>query len=150
MEREKGEVWIFAEQEDGVLNDVALELLGKGRELADVLGVPLAAVLLGSGVEGLAAKLFEHGADKVRLVDDPALKNFGILGTLWHHDFGQDMLNIYLTLANSAWNAGGETSYLRGMFHHHLRQIGWDMKNTDPKRAGIFREELPEEPVLNN
>ncbi len=76
MEREKGEVWIFAEQEDGVLNDVALELLGKGRELADTLGVPLAAVLLGSGVEGLAAKLFEHGADKVRLVDDPALKNY--------------------------------------------------------------------------
>ena len=74
----------------------------------------------------------------------------GILGTLWHHDFGQDMLNIYLTLANSAWNAGVETNYLRGMFHHHLRQIGWDMKNTDPKRAGIFREELPEEPVLNN
>ena len=76
MDRSKGEVWIFAEQEDGVLSDVALELLGKGRELADKLGVPLAAVLLGSGVEGLAAKLFEYGADKVHLVDDPKLAHY--------------------------------------------------------------------------
>jgi electron transfer flavoprotein alpha subunit len=76
MDRSQGEVWIYAEQEDGVLSDVALELLGKGRELAGTLGVPVAAVLLGSGVEGLAAKLFEYGADKVRLVDDPALRNY--------------------------------------------------------------------------
>ncbi len=76
MDRSKGEVWVFAEQEDGKLSDVPLELLGKGRELADKLGVPLAAVLMGEGVESLAAKLFEAGADKVHLVDDPALKVF--------------------------------------------------------------------------
>lgn len=75
-DRSKGEVWVFAEQEDGQLSEVPLELLGKGRELADRLGVPLAAVLLGSGVEPLAAKLFEYGADKVHLVDDPELKVF--------------------------------------------------------------------------
>ena len=74
----------------------------------------------------------------------------GILGTLWHHDFGSDLVNIYLTLANSAWNNGANPSYLRSFFHTHLRQIGWDMKNTDPSHAGIFREELPSEPVLNN
>ena len=38
----KGEVWVFAEQEDGTLHDVALELCGKARELADRLGVKTA------------------------------------------------------------------------------------------------------------
>jgi len=46
-DRSKGEVWVFAEQEEGRLSEVPRELLGKGRELADRLGVPLAAVLLG-------------------------------------------------------------------------------------------------------
>ena len=76
IDRTKGEVWVFAEQEDGVLSDVPRELLGKGRELADTLGVKLAAVLMGAGVEPLAKELFEAGADKVHLVDDPALKVF--------------------------------------------------------------------------
>lgn len=75
-DRSKGEVWVFAEQEEGVLSDVPRELLGKGRELADKLGVPLAAVLMGDGVEGLAGALFEAGADKVHLIEDPALKVF--------------------------------------------------------------------------
>lgn len=35
----QGEVWVFAEQEDGSLHDVVLELCGKARELADRLGV---------------------------------------------------------------------------------------------------------------
>ena len=40
-------VWVFAEQRDGELRNVSLELLGKGRELADTLGVELTAILLG-------------------------------------------------------------------------------------------------------
>lgn len=75
-DRSKGEVWVFAEQEDGKLSEVPRELLGKGRELADKLGVPLAAVLVGDGVEPLAAELFAAGADKVHLVEDPRLKVF--------------------------------------------------------------------------
>ena len=63
IDRTKGEVWVFAEQEDGVLSDVPRELLGKGRELADTLGVKLAAVLMGALVEPLAKELFEAGAD---------------------------------------------------------------------------------------
>ena len=43
----KGDVWIFAEQEDGVLSDVPLELCSKARRLADQLGVKLGAVLAG-------------------------------------------------------------------------------------------------------
>jgi len=75
-ENKGGEVWVFAEQEEGILADVARELLGKGRELADRLGVKLAALLAGSGVEPLAKELFEAGADKVHLIDDPELAQF--------------------------------------------------------------------------
>ena len=71
-----GEVWVFAEQEEGRLSDVVRELLGKGRELADRLGVKLAAALLGEGVEPLAGELFEAGADVVRIAEDPALGTF--------------------------------------------------------------------------
>jgi len=71
-----GEVWVFAEQESGRLSDVPLELLGKGRELADRLGVPLAAVLLGDAVAALTEPLIEHGADKVYLIRDPLLEHY--------------------------------------------------------------------------
>ena len=66
-------VWVYAEQREGALHGVSFELLGEGRVLAEKLGVPLTAVLLGSGVEALAAPLFEHGADRVMVVDHPAL-----------------------------------------------------------------------------
>jgi electron transfer flavoprotein alpha subunit len=72
----KGEVWVFAEQEDGELSDIALELCGKARELADHLGVKMAAVLPGQGVRGLAGKLIAHGADRVYLVEDPRLEHY--------------------------------------------------------------------------
>ena len=79
MDRTKGEVWVFAEQEEGRLADITLELLGKARELAGKLGVKVGAALLGSfaGGEGAAVeRLFEGGADVVHLVDDPALEVF--------------------------------------------------------------------------
>lgn len=66
-------LWVFAEQRGGKIQEVAFELLGAGRALADRLGVELGAVLLGHRVEAGAASLFEHGADKVYLVDHPAL-----------------------------------------------------------------------------
>ena len=59
---------------DGRLHPVGLELLGKARELAGKLGVKVGAVLMGDGVEPLAQRLVEGGADVVHLVDDPALK----------------------------------------------------------------------------
>ena len=75
-DRSTGEVWVFAEQEEGRLADIAFELLGKARELADRLGVRVGAVLMGEGVESLAGPLFAGGADVVHLVDDPALRVF--------------------------------------------------------------------------
>ena len=76
MNTRSGEVWVFAEQEEGKLAEIAFELLGKARELGDKLGVKVGAVLMGAGVEALAKPLFEGGADIVHLVDDPALKVF--------------------------------------------------------------------------
>ncbi len=45
-------VWVFAEQREGRLAEVVLELLGEGRKLADTLGQELVAVLLGHDVAG--------------------------------------------------------------------------------------------------
>ena len=64
-----GEVWVFAEQENGKLHDVVLELCGRARELADKLGVTVGAILPGSGVESVATTLFHHGVDNVYLID---------------------------------------------------------------------------------
>jgi len=72
----QGEVWVFAEQEDGALHDVVLELCGKARELADRLGVGVGVVLPGAGVAGLGRPLIAHGADNVYLVDDPRLGHY--------------------------------------------------------------------------
>ena len=69
----QGEVWVFAEQHGGRLEDTPLELMSKARHLADILKVKLAAVLLGDGVKDLGAKLVQHGADKVYLVEHPSL-----------------------------------------------------------------------------
>lgn len=69
-------VWVFAEQKNGEIAPVVYELLGKGKKLAEKLGVELSAVLLGEAVEKSAHRLIAHGADTVYLVEDPALKDF--------------------------------------------------------------------------
>jgi len=69
----RGEVWVFAEQHGGVLEEAPLELMSKGRRLADELGVKLAAALLGDNVDGLAERLVHCGADKLYLVEHPLL-----------------------------------------------------------------------------
>ena len=75
LEEYKG-VFVFAQQVDNVLDGVAFELLGKGRELAKDLNTEVTAVLIGSGVKGLADQLAEYGADRVIVVDDPQLKDY--------------------------------------------------------------------------
>jgi electron transfer flavoprotein alpha subunit len=73
----QGEVWVFAEQENGHLSDVPLELLGRARELADQIGVPLGAVLCGGrGTEDLVVRLGNYGADKVYLVEHEKLRHY--------------------------------------------------------------------------
>jgi electron transfer flavoprotein alpha subunit len=69
-------LWIYAEQRDGTLMNVALELLGAGRELADILGVPLSAILLGDGTDEIAKQLIHFGADQLYVLDHPLLKQY--------------------------------------------------------------------------
>ncbi|GAA0122666.1 MAG: electron transfer flavoprotein subunit alpha/FixB family protein [Clostridium argentinense] len=73
-------VWVFAEQRDGELQKVSLELLGKGREIADKLGVELTALLIGHNVEGMSKELAAYGADKVLLADREELAHYSTDG----------------------------------------------------------------------
>lgn len=69
-------VWVFAEQREGHLEKVSLELLGEGRKIADKLGVKLTALLLGSGIKDLGKGLRNHGADEVLVVDNKKLEHY--------------------------------------------------------------------------
>ena len=71
-----GDVWIFAEQEQGTLHDVPLELCSKARALANHLGVKLSAVLAGKDVRELAYRLIACGVDTVFLADHPMLGGY--------------------------------------------------------------------------
>ena len=67
-------ILVFAEQRDGVIQNVGLELIGKAKELAEKLEVPVTAALIGYNVGGLAQTLVEYGADKVLVVDNARLE----------------------------------------------------------------------------
>jgi electron transfer flavoprotein alpha subunit len=69
-------VLVYAEQRKGKVHPVAYELLGKGKELADQLGEPLYAVIIGSDVGEGAEELAARGADKVFVYEDPSLADF--------------------------------------------------------------------------
>ena len=75
LEAYKG-VYVYAQQVDNKISGIALELLGKARDLAKDLDTDVTAVLIGSDVKGLADELAEYGADKVIVVDDPELKEY--------------------------------------------------------------------------
>ena len=76
LEEYKG-VFIFAQQVDNELSGIALELLGKAKDLANDLDEKkVTAVLLGDNVGNLVDTLAEYGADRVIVVDDPELKDY--------------------------------------------------------------------------
>lgn len=69
-------VWVFIEQSDGEPAKVSWELLGKGRELADKLGVELCALVIGHQVEPLCHEAFRYGASKAYLLDHPIYRDY--------------------------------------------------------------------------
>ena len=75
LEEYKGE-YVFAQQVDNEVSSIALELIGKGKDLAKDLNTTVTAVLVGSNVMGLTEILGEYGADRVIVVDDPELKEY--------------------------------------------------------------------------
>jgi len=70
---------VFAEQREDKIHPVSYQLLGKGTEIADKLGVELSSVLLGNQMEEAAKELIYYGADKVFLYDHPVLREFDLL-----------------------------------------------------------------------
>jgi electron transfer flavoprotein alpha subunit len=73
LEEYKG-VFVFAQQVDHELGNIAFELLGKARELAETLNTKVTAVLIGHNVKDLVDPLAQYGADRVIVVDDPELE----------------------------------------------------------------------------
>ena len=71
-------IWVFAEQRQGKIQNVALELIGEGKRLAKDISddTQLCAVLIGNKIDHLAQECFEYGADKVYMVQDPLLENY--------------------------------------------------------------------------
>ncbi len=66
-------VFVYIEIEDGAIADVSLELLTKGKKLAQQLGKKLEAIAIGSKLEGIEKQLFPYGVDVVHIADDKRL-----------------------------------------------------------------------------
>ena len=73
---ESSDVWVFAEQREGKLAKVALQLLGRARDLADELEQKVVAVLIGHNITHLAKELIAYQADTVYIADDERLKDY--------------------------------------------------------------------------
>lgn len=72
-------VFVYIELENGAVADVSLELLTKGRELADTLQVKLEAVAIGEKLTGIEKELARYGADTVWVADDAIFAPFRTL-----------------------------------------------------------------------
>ena len=72
-------IFVYIETEKGVVADVSLELLTKGRELAATLGVKLESVVIGENLAGMEKELARYGADTVWVADDKELAPFRTL-----------------------------------------------------------------------
>ena len=74
--RDGNEVWVYGEIAGGEIRGVSLELLGKGRELSDTLGVRLSALVLGTDVAGYIETLAAYGAEHVYSAQHPSLGQY--------------------------------------------------------------------------
>ena len=72
----KNSVWVIAEQIEGRISDVCLQLIGQAKKIADELGVTVETILLGSQTSNQAEILFQSGADVVYLGDSPDFENY--------------------------------------------------------------------------
>jgi len=70
------DIYVFAEQRDGNVSKVGIELIGKARELADITNQKVVTILLGFDVKAKAKMLIEYGADKTIVVDHPILEEY--------------------------------------------------------------------------
>lgn len=69
-------VWVWIEQFGGEARSISWEMMGQARRLADQLGSPVTACVLGSNVRHIAQEAIAFGADRVFLADDPTLATY--------------------------------------------------------------------------
>ena len=69
-------IWVFAEQKEGKLKKVALEMVSTGQRIAKQLGEEVNVVLIGHNIEGLASELAGYGANSVYLIEDEQLQDY--------------------------------------------------------------------------
>src|SRR4030042_964840 len=69
-------IWVYAEHKDGKVKKVTFEILTEAKKLAAQEGGRLCAVLIGSGVEGMASTVGSYGADKVYCVEGDNLGTY--------------------------------------------------------------------------
>lgn len=74
------DVWVVAEQNEGKIHPVTIELIGEGRKLADTLGKKLAAVVPGTDVDSEIQKLLHYSVDTVYYIKHPLLNEFSTEG----------------------------------------------------------------------
>ena len=72
----KGEVWVVAEHNEGVIHPATFELIGKARELADSLETKVGVCLTGYQVDSMSKELIAAGADNIYVIDDKLLGAF--------------------------------------------------------------------------
>lgn len=70
------DIYVIAEQRNGIIQKVTMELLGEAKKLVADLDGQVVAVLMGSQVTEKAGLLCQYGADKVLVIDDPVLENY--------------------------------------------------------------------------
>lgn len=80
VDSEESAIWVFLEQEGQAIENVSLEILSRGRQMADQIGWPLVGLLLGHGISDLAREAFACGADEVVLAEHLALSPFTVDG----------------------------------------------------------------------
>ena len=72
-------VFVYLEIEDGQVAEVSLELLTKGRTLANELGCQLEAIAIGYGLDTVGEQVFPYGVDRLTIAEDPRLKYYTTL-----------------------------------------------------------------------
>lgn len=96
-------VYVIAEEFEGKLRNVTVELLGQGKQLAEGIGDEVGAVLIGHNVKPLAQELIAHGAHKVYVYDDPKFEHYNTTAftRALVHFFNEVKPNVYLVGATN-------------------------------------------------
>jgi electron transfer flavoprotein alpha subunit len=76
---DKRNVWVFIEQDEGLIAEVSLELLAKGREIAGLLGSEVWGIVCGFQTGELAESVIQYGADQVLLAEHAELEEYRTL-----------------------------------------------------------------------